>query len=206
MSPNHDQPKYYPPDCDTDSEMRHDGCMEDSQTNDLRTALQSVVIAWESLPGGKRHSSHVIEEWLRWAMVNSINKARTVLSDGDLRTDAEKIAELEAVFDMRWNCDMRAIKRWQAATGRDLTWPDQTDLLVWLLEQLDAAEARVAGLMQYEKACLKVTDWCTKHGRSDITSSTELIEAIEAAEARADQLPIQRQRYPVNQSSGRGIR
>ncbi len=60
------------------------------------------------------------------------------------QTDAEKIAELEALFDMRWNCDMRAIKRWQEATGRTLTWPDHTDLLVWLLEQLEAAESALS--------------------------------------------------------------
>jgi hypothetical protein len=34
---------------------------------------------------------------------------------------------------------MRAIKRWQAATGRKLklTWPDHVDLVVWLVEQLE---------------------------------------------------------------------
>jgi len=53
----------------------------------------------------------------------------------------ENCAELEALFDLRYNADMRAIKRWQAATGRHLTWPDHADLVVWLLKQLDAAEA-----------------------------------------------------------------
>jgi pyrroloquinoline quinone (PQQ) biosynthesis protein C len=43
-------------------------------------------------------------------------------------------------FALRWNADMRAIKRWQAATGRELVWPDHADLCVWLLEQLDAVE------------------------------------------------------------------
>ncbi len=61
----------------------------------------------------------------------------------ETQTDAEKIAELEASFDLCWAADMRAIKRWQAATGRDLTWPDHADMVVWLLEQLDAAEARL---------------------------------------------------------------
>lgn len=46
-------------------------------------------------------------------------------------------------FDLRWNADMRAIKRWQAATGRELVWPDHADLCVWLLEQLDAVEEKV---------------------------------------------------------------
>lgn len=60
-------------------------------------------------------------------------------------TDADKLAELEALFDMRWAADMRAIKRWQAAgTGRELTWPDHADLVVWLLEQLDVVDAHMA--------------------------------------------------------------
>jgi hypothetical protein len=44
-------------------------------------------------------------------------------------------------FNLRWNADMRAIKRWQDATGQTLTWPDHADLVVWLLEQLEPASA-----------------------------------------------------------------
>lgn len=50
-------------------------------------------------------------------------------------------AELQQIFDLRWQADQRAIKRWQAATGRTMTWPDHADLCVWLMEQLDAKEA-----------------------------------------------------------------
>ncbi len=65
-------------------------------------------------------------------------------SPEDEQTDAEKLEELEAIFDMRWDADMRAIKRWQAAgPDRDLTWPDHADLVVWLLERLEEAEAKV---------------------------------------------------------------
>lgn len=46
-------------------------------------------------------------------------------------------AELQAIFNLRWDADMRAIKQWQAATGRTLTLPDHADLCVWLLEQLE---------------------------------------------------------------------
>ncbi len=63
----------------------------------------------------------------------------------ELQTDAEKLADLEALFDMRWAADMRAIKRWQAAgPGREHTWPDHVDLVVWLLEQLDVVETHMA--------------------------------------------------------------
>lgn len=61
---------------------------------------------------------------------------------------AEDLHEYWCSEKMRWNADMRAIKRWQDATGERLTWPDHADLVVWLLEQLDAAqgmEARQGG-------------------------------------------------------------
>jgi len=52
---------------------------------------------------------------------------------------AERIEELEATFDLRWKADMRAIKRWQEAhPGNDLTWPDHADMVVWMLDQMDA--------------------------------------------------------------------
>jgi len=51
--------------------------------------------------------------------------------------DVERIAELERLFDRRWDADMRAIKMWQAAhPGNDLVWPDHAEMVVWLLEQL----------------------------------------------------------------------
>jgi hypothetical protein len=43
-------------------------------------------------------------------------------------------------FNLRWNADMRAVKRWRAANpGNELVLPDHADLVVWLLEQLDGA-------------------------------------------------------------------
>jgi hypothetical protein len=46
-------------------------------------------------------------------------------------------AEMTATFNLRWEADMRAIKRWQAAyPGNELVWPDHADLVVWLMEQL----------------------------------------------------------------------
>ncbi|MCK1670352.1 hypothetical protein [Bradyrhizobium sp. 150] len=50
---------------------------------------------------------------------------------------ADELETFERSFDLRWKADMRAIKRWQAATGRKLTWPDHADLCVWLLEELE---------------------------------------------------------------------
>ena len=52
----------------------------------------------------------------------------------------EAIAEYKASFDLRWKADMRAIKMWQEAhPGQENVWPDHADLVIWLLEQLDAA-------------------------------------------------------------------
>ncbi len=94
----------------------------------------------------------------------------------------EMVAQIEAIFDLRYACDMRAIKRWQAATGRDLTWPDHTDLLVWLLSELDKAEACVVEAAKevrigWDTWCKKATrvvelegslevlrdEWCSEH-------------------------------------------
>lgn len=51
---------------------------------------------------------------------------------------AERIADLERTFDLRWEADRRAIMRWQKAhPGNDLIWPDHADLVVWLLRTLD---------------------------------------------------------------------
>lgn len=46
---------------------------------------------------------------------------------------------LQATFDLQWEAQMRAVKRWQATNpGKEATWPDQTNLLVWLMNQLEA--------------------------------------------------------------------
>ena len=54
----------------------------------------------------------------------------------DMAELTARIAELEQAFDLRWNADQRAIKRWQEANpGNDLVWPDHADLCVWLLNE-----------------------------------------------------------------------
>lgn len=51
---------------------------------------------------------------------------------------ANEIDDINAVFDLRWQADMRAIKMWQSANpGNDLIWPDHADLVVWLMSQVD---------------------------------------------------------------------
>lgn len=53
----------------------------------------------------------------------------------EIRDRAERTDEVERIFALRWKADMRAIEKWQAATGKTLVWPDHADLCVWLLEQ-----------------------------------------------------------------------
>lgn len=51
----------------------------------------------------------------------------------------DTILESEQSFEIRWAADMRAIKRWQEDhPGNDLVWPDHVDLVIWLLEKLEA--------------------------------------------------------------------
>src|SRR5262245_39999824 len=47
--------------------------------------------------------------------------------------------EHEHSFEIRWNADMRAIKKWHEAGGDPMTWPDHADLCVWLMGQRNEA-------------------------------------------------------------------
>ena len=48
----------------------------------------------------------------------------------------DELKELESTFDLRWKADMRAINRWKEAhPEKPNTWPDRTDMVVWLLEE-----------------------------------------------------------------------
>ena len=48
-----------------------------------------------------------------------------------------EIAGYEKSFSLRWDADMRAIHKWQKETGKELIWPDHTDLCMWLLQKND---------------------------------------------------------------------
>lgn len=44
--------------------------------------------------------------------------------------------EMQELFDLEFEADQRAIKRWQEANpGNDLVWPDRANMVVWLMEQ-----------------------------------------------------------------------
>jgi len=64
----------------------------------------------------------------------------TFRTESQLEAAQKEIDDFQHSFNIRWDADMRAIKRWQQATGNELTWPDHADMVVWLLEQLEAVK------------------------------------------------------------------
>jgi hypothetical protein len=55
----------------------------------------------------------------------------------------ERLAEAEGTLDLIRRADLRAIKRWQEEKpGRELIWPDRTELILWLLRQLPEKSER----------------------------------------------------------------
>jgi hypothetical protein len=61
-----------------------------------------------------------------------------------------ELTELGQVFSVRWDADMRAIKLWQETTGEDNVWPDHTDLVFYLMMQLDMAEQAMSQQLMKE--------------------------------------------------------
>lgn len=59
-----------------------------------------------------------------------------VCPEHPMRKVEEELREVQALFDLRWKADMRAIKQWQTAhPDRGNVWPDHADMVVWLLER-----------------------------------------------------------------------
>jgi hypothetical protein len=55
---------------------------------------------------------------------------------GVIRALIREHAETEALFDLRWKADRRAIEAWQAAhPGNEMVWPNHVDLVTWLMDQ-----------------------------------------------------------------------
>lgn len=81
---------------------------------------------------------------------NTVIRLNLKLTEAEARAEAAEAnaAELQGTFDLMWAADQRAIKQWQAATGKDSVWPDRAALTTWLLERVEAAEARNKELEQ----------------------------------------------------------
>lgn len=98
-----------------------------------------------------------------------------------------RIAEHERFIGLIHKSNMRAIKRWQDAhPGNDDTWPDRTDMVAWLMEQLTAVKASRDHLNQLINNSVaeiaaerhrQITDegWTPEH--DDQHSGAELLKA-----------------------------
>lgn len=78
-------------------------------------------------------ASVLLEEDIDWSLRDrkwseAIGKAATLQAE---------LNDIAATLRMVYEADMRAIKLWQEAhPGNDLVWPDRTQLVSWLLEQM----------------------------------------------------------------------
>jgi len=80
---------------------------------------------------------------------NAVYEATTRIAE--LEAEA---SELNTVFNVMYAADQSATAMWQKATGENRVWPDRTRLVLWLLEQLDIAEADLAAA----RACIRDLD------------------------------------------------
>jgi hypothetical protein len=137
--------------------------------SDLERMAKAICLAWPKVPDGcaarcMDRLGEIPKEGCKYALAVHGERARRVLSmsSEDVFAEVEReiremctrpepdpitavlngrIEELECSFNLRWTADMRAIERWQKATGKTLTWPDHADLVVWLLGQVEASDA-----------------------------------------------------------------
>lgn len=71
--------------------------------------------------------------------VVSAEFARTL--ERELSAKQAEVEEHQRRFDTFWNNSIRAKQMWREKTGKELQWPDQTDLLVWLVTELESLKA-----------------------------------------------------------------
>ena len=85
---------------------------------------------------------------------------------------ADRIEELEHLFDLRWAADMRAIRLWQSANpDQPRTWPDHADLGTWCLSRIEKLEA----------ALQMVVDWDNTLEFEDSPAWGDVMEVVQKA-------------------------
>ena len=115
--------------------------------------------------------------------------AKLIASSPEMKAELE---DMQMTLDLRWKADMRAINRWRAANpGNDLTLPDHADLVVWLLEQLEAAERLRAPVGGCGKTDLEILaeEWGKSFTKPDC-SHPHLLERVKAGSVDDVPLPI----------------
>jgi hypothetical protein len=103
----------------------------EAETTDAKTVLERLNEAFTDAPTPQ----------YRTEGVDLLRMGRDALA----ASEAEN-AELKQSFDLYYAAEMRGIKMWQEATGKDMIWPDGGKLTAWLLERLAASEARMEAL------------------------------------------------------------
>lgn len=99
----------------------------------------------------------------------------------------DRVAELEASFDLRWKADMRAIEAWQKETVKELVWPDHADLCVWLLDQLAAARVALEFYNDLGKKAREALEENTGPEVDYVSSLEQQIVELECANRHAKQ-------------------
>ncbi len=74
-----------------------------------------------------------------------------VILQAEIAMVRQQCADLETTFELFRQADMRGIKMWRQATGRDMEWPDRGKMIFWLLERLDAQDKERALFEDKEK-------------------------------------------------------
>ena len=93
----------------------------------------------EAMERLERATAHAEEHGDSLALVRPQDLRRLLDEFDKLGDEADEAFELRDVFELRCKTDKRAIELWQAAhPGNENVWPDRTDLVLWLLDQLDA--------------------------------------------------------------------
>ena len=96
--------------------------------NSMRAALHTIAIP-DSL---KKWVGRVVcQAWMEGAVTG-------VQEYGD--EVREQRREMDDLFDLQWNAEMRGIKKWQEETGQSLTLPDKAEFTLWLLHKAFPSE------------------------------------------------------------------
>jgi hypothetical protein len=101
------------------------------------------IQAWYDSP--LRHEQPEYIQRLVLFLLKNIPSKEIPDENKELRTEN---AELTRLFELHWASDMRAIERWrkEQPEERELIWPDKTDLTVYLMGELQAADNKIEEL------------------------------------------------------------
>lgn len=119
----------------------------------------------------KRRPIDALLERVNAAILGEINAADELKDQAaEITRLTDELAEMQAIFDSRWNADMRAILLWQQETNRTQTWPDHADLVVWLLGQLESAKQINVAATEIADAAARVDIECNLPPVTDFVS------------------------------------